>query len=485
MKNLTNIAVVMLLICANVADAADIRLVDAVKNRNIATVRALLQQKANVNEAEPDGATPLHWAAYMNDVETAKLLIGARANVNAANRHGVGALSLACLNGNAAMLEVLLKAGADSNARTGGGETVLMTCARNGKPDAIKVLLTHGADVNAKENAQGQTALMWAAAENHVEAVRALIEGGADLRAYSKGGFTGLLFAVRNGHMDTVRLLLKSGADVNSATSTPSSVRRIRAGSYDTGEPDAFTSALVLAVANGHFELASFLLDAGADPNAARQGWTALHHITWVRNPGFDDRSMAPEGSGSIDSLEMVRRLAARGADVNARMTKPAVGGPSSNLNNVGATPFLLSAKAGDVELMRLLLGLGADPFLANADGTTPLLAAAGVGTANLDDAGTEKQALAATELAFELGGDVNAVDKNGDSAMHGASAKNLPSVVRFLAEKGARVDIWNQKNKAGWTPLERADGVRIGLGIRSSPAAAVAIREVLNRAND
>jgi ankyrin repeat protein len=290
------------------------------------------------------------------------------------------------------------------------------------------------------------------------------------------------LLAVRNGHTDTVRLLLKAGANVNEGTSTPSTTRRIRAGSYDTGEPDAFTSALVLAVANAHFELASFLLDAGADPNVAVQGWTALHNITWVRNPGFDERSIAPEGSGNVDSLEMVKRLVAHGADVNARMTKSAVDGPSSNINNIGASAFLLSAKAGDVEMMKLLLELGADPRLPNADGTTPLLAAAGVGTASLDDAGTESQALAATQLAFELGGDVNAVDKNGDTAMHGAAAKNLPSVVRFLADHGAKVEVWNQKNKSGWTPLERADGVRIGLGIRRSPAAAVAIREVLNR---
>ena len=180
-----------------------------------------------------------------------------------------------------------------------------------------------------------------------------------------------------------------------------------------------------------------------------------------------------------MDSLEFVRRLVGKGASLNARATKrPGMG--VSTLNSIGATPFLLAARTADAELMRLLAELGADPLLPNDDGTTPLMVAAGIGTQSPgEDPGTEPEVLEAVGVALALGNDLNAVDKNGETVMHGAAYKHVPTVVQFLAEKGARIDVWNQQNKKGWTPLKIAEGVQRGMNIVSSPPTAAAIREV------
>ena len=176
-------------------------------------------------------------------------------------------------------------------------------------------------------------------------------------------------------------------------------------------------------------------------------------------------------------------RLVDHGANVNARMTRRANAGVT-DVNMVGATPFLMAARAGDAELMRVLVGLGADPLIPNDDGTTPLMIAAGVGTHSPgEDAGIESDALAAVKLAWELGGDVNAVDKKGETAMHGAAYKQLPSVVQFLADHGAKVEIWNQKNKSGWTPLRIAEGVHRGMNFRSSAETAAVLRKIMSAA--
>ncbi|MGH2437954.1 MAG: ankyrin repeat domain-containing protein, partial [bacterium] len=215
----------------------------------------------------------------------------------------------------------------------------------------------------------------------------------------------------------------------------------------------------------------------------APQGWTALHQVSWVRKTGIaGSNNPAPEGSGNIDGLEFVRKLVAKGAAMNARVTKqPKMG--LTTLNAIGATPFLLAARTADSELMRLLAQLGADPLLANEDNTTPLMVAAGVGTQNPgEDPGTEPEVLRAVSVALELGSDLNAVDRNGETVMHGAAYKHVPSVVNFLAGKGARVDVWNQPNKKGWTPLRIADGVQRGMNIVSSPPTAAAIRQVMGQ---
>jgi len=455
-----------------VAASADVRLVEAVKKSDKAAIHTLIPQHVDLSATDTDGSTALHWAVRQDDVETANLLIGNGANVKAANRYGVTPLSLACVNGNAAMIESLLKAGADPNTALPGGETALMTAARTGKVDAVKALISHGADVNFKETKRGQTALMWAAADGNTAVVEELVEHGADMHAKTKANFTPLLFAIREGRIDTVRALLKAGVDVNET--------------WQAGRASgvAGISAMVLAVANAHYELANVMLDLGANPNAAAQGWTALHQITWVRKPGRGDNDPSPEGSGNLSSLDLVKKLVEHGADVNARMTKQGNVGRTS-LNMIGATPFLMAARTADVQMMRLLVQLNADPLLPNTDGTTPLLAAAGLGTYSPgEDPGTETEVLEAVKLTLELGGDINGVDKNGETVIHAAAYKQVPGVAQFLIDKGAKIEVWNQKNKTGWTPLRIADGVIYGGGnFRIAPPMAETLRKNMSAA--
>ncbi len=243
-------------------------------------------------------------------------------------------------------------------------------------------------------------------------------------------------------------------------------------------------SALTLAVENGHFELALALLKAGANPNDTRAGYAPLHTVTWVRKPNRGDDATGhsqPIGSGNMGSLEFVKRLVAGGAEVNVRWPQ---GAPSRGpIAVAAATPFLLAAKNADVPLMRLLLELGADPLLPNKDNSTPLMAAAGLGTRAPDEeAGTEAEALEAAALLLKLGADINAVDNKGETAMHGAAYKSLPKMVEMLAERGAKIEIWNQKNKSGWTPLVIAEGFRPG-NFKPSAETIAALHKVMRAA--
>ncbi len=464
------------------ASGPDAKLADAAKAADKAAIRALIAKHADVNVPQVDGATALHWAVYRDDVETVELLLRAGANVKTANRYGVTPLTLACTNGNAAIAKLLLKAGADPNTVLASGETALMTAARTGNAETVNALLSAGADIKAQENQKGQTALMWAAAEGHVEAVEALIKAGADIHARLSSGFTPLLLAVREGRMGVVKALLKAGADVNE-TIQPLDVPKKTGYVYARERvPRAGISALHLAAANAHYELGAMLLDAGADPNAIGPGYTALHTVTWIRKSGGGDNDPSPQGSGNMTSLEFVKKLVAKGADVNARMTKRVNVG-LTGLNTNGGTTFFLAARTADADLMRALAALGADPLLTNVDGSTPLMAAAGLGTRSPgEDAGTESEVIEAMQVALDLGADINAVDKNGETAMHGAAYKNLPGAVQFLVDKGAKIDVWNQKNKRGWTPLLIAEGYRNG-NFKPSPETSAAIQKAMKAA--
>src|SRR3954470_250120 len=472
-----SLVLALLLAAINFAPAATSSLPDAVEKSDRAAVRAALKQHADVNAAQTDGMTALHWAAYQDDLETAKLLLNAGANAKAENRYGVTPLSLACVNGNAEFVELLLAAGADPNTTLLGGETVLMTAARTGKPEAVEALLRKGAQVNATER-RGQTALMWAAADGHAAVVDLLLKAGADIHAtLTNSGFTPFFFAVREGRIPVVRALLHAGIDVNDT---------MQPRKPNGKGPRKGTSALMLAVENGHFDLALVLLEAGADPNDQRSGFTPLHALTWVRKPNRgdgDDGDPPPIGSGTLSSLQFATKLIEHGADVNARL-KNGKGGPGL-YSKAGATPFFMAAGTADTAYMRLLVDAGADPLLPNVDNCTPLMAACGIGIGGAaadETAGTEPEVLEAAQFLVEHGADVNAVDANGETAMHGAAYKNLPKLIQFLVAKGAKIEIWNQKNKWGWTPLAIAQGYRPG-NFKPSAETIAALEQIMRTA--
>ena len=445
----------VLLVVGLTAIAAQSPLADAAEKADWPRVQQLLKEKSSAQSAQADGTTALHWAAYHNDAATAKLLLAAGADAKATNRYGVAPLALACVNGDEAIVTALLAAGADANTTLPGGESALMTAARTGHIGPVKALLARGAVVDAKDR-KGQTALMWAAADGHTEVVELLLKSGADKLARVKSGFNPLHFAAREGRISVVRTLLKAGVNVNEGIETEKGGGRL---------PSNGTSALLLAVENAHYELAVELLKLGANANDQRSGFTPLHVLTWVRKPnrGDDDSGQPPpDGSGNVTWDQFVRALVKGGADVNARLARGTSG--RGKLCTVGATPFLLAAKTADLPLMKLLVELGADPLLPNKDGSTALMAASGLGChAPTEEAGTEPECVEAVEYLLKLGADVNTVDANGETAMHGAAYKSLPKMVELLASKGAKIELWNQKNKSGWTPLLIAQGFRPG----------------------
>ena len=454
-------------------------LIDAVKRGDAPAIRGVLARHADVNAAEVDGTTALHWAVERDGVEAVELLVRAGANVKAVNRYGVSPLSLAAENGNAAIIERLLKAGADPNATLPGGETVLMTAARTGKLDAVKLLLAHGANVNAAEETRHQTALMWAAGQNNVAVIRTLVEAGADIKARSMESygprlkinanartiekeipiaFTPLLFAVRSNALEAVGTLLEIGANVNDTTTDG-------------------TSALVIAVTNAHWDMASLLLDKGADPNADKQGWNALHELARTRSPSVG-QVPPPTPSGRISSIDLAKKIVAHGVNVNATMTQEMRASYRTRLSKNGATAFLLAAKGVDVDLMRLLAASGADTKMPNKAGTTPLMAASGVDMViQQEDSGTNEDAFSATQLCLTIGcGDVNAVARNGETALHGAARRGAAPVVQLLLDSGANLDV---KTKAGLTPLDYAIG-KSEETVRTQPATTELLRQVM-----
>jgi ankyrin repeat protein len=440
------------LVCASLAAGragTDAALADAVQQRNARATAALLAGHADVNKAQPDGGTPLHWAVHWNNLELVHQLLKAGARVNVVNALGVTPLSLACTNGSAEAVSALVNAGADVGAARPTGETPLMTCARSGNAAAVQALVARGANVAAREPVQGQTALMWAAAQNHGEVVRLLIEAGAEVRGRTSTatGFTPLLFAAREGAAEAARILLAKGAPVDEAALDG-------------------TTPLMAAVYSGHWDLATYMLEQGADPNADAAGYTALHWAagSWdtVLSKSADQYLwLAARGPGKV---ELVQALLKHGANPNARMKKfpPGRGGNSngngSDLKVAGLTPFMLAAKAADVRVMRALLEAGADPRARSDDNTSALMTAAGMGQPLIMTRVTHEEAAAAVALALDVMGKdtINWVNNDGESALHAAAYFGVENVAQYLVDHGAEV---NPRNKLGFSPTTIADG--------------------------
>jgi ankyrin len=440
------------------AMAAGPPLIEAAKKTDVETIRRLVQSKIDVNVAEPDGTTALHWASYRDDLTIAQLLIRAGANVNAANDLGATPIWTASVNGSTAMVQLLLEAGANPNASLLLGETVVMAAARSGNSKIVDQLLARGANADARA-ARGQTALMWAVAQKHPSVVKVLLAHGADIHARSStwsqveavsphghpgynraipyGNNTPLMFAARSGDLESARLLVAAGANVN--------------------DVDAWgVSVMVLAAHSGFVDLVEFLLERGADPNASGAGFAAIHEAIMRR----DER--------------LVRTLLARGANPNLSLTDwTPTRRQASDFHFepelVGATPFWLAARFTQPSVMKLLVERGADPLVVHrsdrvVDGrggkaydhqyqaTTALMAAVGMGGGGnawvpVERAQREALALETVTLAIGYGIDINAANVDGRTALDAAKALKFERVAAYLIEHGAKPGVTDKKN--------------------------------------
>lgn len=442
-------------------------LISAVRRSDVAAVRALAV-RSSVSVKQADGTTALHWATNLDNVEIVDLLLAHGASPDAATDFGVTPLSLAATNGSARIIERLLKAGANPNLALPTGETPLMTAARTGDVGSVAALLSYHADPNAKETGLGQTALMWAVAEGHAGAVAQLLEHGASVEAASSSGFTALMFAARDGNIGIARTLLSSGAPIDAASV-----------SGDT--------ALSVGVVRGQVDLAEFLLDQHANPNIDKAGYTPLHWAVAKWETGMTHDYAEAQGEwatlGGIPAprkLELIKALLHHGADPNARARKspPRFGVYLFTPGNLsGATPFYFAAMSADVDVLRLLVANGADPLLTVADGTTALMMACGQGRTEGESVISDEQSRLAAEYMVTLGvGDINAANKQGDTALHSAATQGLDETIRFLVSKGGDLRLKNKKDE---TPLKIAEGVTLLAQLIEHPRTAAVIRSL------
>ncbi len=418
--------------------------------------------------AQGDTTTPLHWAVHKGDVAEVDRLIKAGANVNARTDLGVTPLSEAALASNTALIERLLKAGADPNAPGADGQTALMVIARTTNVAAARLLLDHGANVNAAEAQRKQTALMWAAAQSQAAMVKELIARGVDVNAISlvndipsqvspepralyrpAGGLTPLLYATREGCLECVKSLVAGGARL------------------DLADPEGVTP-LITATWNMHFDTAAYLIAAGA--NVDQWDWwgrSALYCAVDVNTIPRGGRPDAP----SLDeatSLDIIRMLLEKGANPNLQLKLLP---PFRNIGadrgvdqmlTIGATPLLRAAKALDAPAVALLLKHGANPNLPNLRGTTPVMAAAGLGSVDADTRGvfttedTPQRSIASLDLLIKAGGNIHLTDFRGQTPLHGAAFWGWNAAVQFLVDKGATLDA---KDLKGMTPIDSALG--------------------------
>jgi len=443
-------------------------LVDAVKSGDRTAAMAMLDKRVDVNAAEADGTTALHWAVQRGDLDLVQRLIRAGANVKAKNDYGSTPMSEAAVLARPPILEALLKAGADVESPNADGQTALMVVARTSQVDAARLLIARGANVNAVEKWRGQTALMWAVAQNQPAMVKELIAHGADVNARSTinnwqrqvtaepraiyrpaGGLTPLLYAAREGCAECARLLVDAGADLN------------------LGDPENI-SPLLMAIMNGRFDTASYLIKKGASPNKwdfwGRAPLYMAVDINTIPRGGRPDRPSTDETT----SLQVIEMLLAAGANPNAQLK---LSPPFRNVGNdrgldgmltTGTTPLLRAAKALDAPAIKALLAHGADITLANSRGITPIMAAAGLGSVDADTRGfylsedTQQRAIDSLTLLIKAGGDVNSKDSRGLTPLHEAARWGWNDVVTFLVQNGADLTV---KDNRGLTPIDSALG--------------------------
>jgi ankyrin repeat protein len=488
---------------------ADDSLADVIQAGNRDAALEMIRDGADVNAAQGDGTTPLHWAVYKIDAELVTELLKRGAEPNVINNYGSSPLAEAVKVADLELVTILLDAGADLEAPNQDGQTALMLAARAGAFDAAKLLIERGADVNTRETWRGQTAVMWAADGRFADIVELLIANGADVhvRALANeweaqitseprgqyrptGGLTALLYAARSGCTPCVAAILDAGADI------------------DQPNPDGVTP-LMVALDNSRFDAAKALLERGANPHTwdwwgRTPLYVAVDMNSYRARPGTE-----PVEAGNATGLDLIRMLLGAGVNPNPQlnMHRPSRGGNigrfADDLLTTGATPLLRAASSHDREAVVALLEHGALVDLPNVMGVTPLMAAAGVGVRRLNIGGevelggdVESRAIATLEVLLAAGADVNArivgdygrtgriarssqmTERESQTALYGAVKFGWARVVAYLIERGVYVDIVDAHGKS---PIDAALGATGGRDNIVSPEIA----EMLERARN
>ena len=483
------------------AAAAQTSVADAVMNRDVAGLRALLQKKADVNAPQIDGSTALHWAVYHDNLQAADLLIAAGANPKAVTREGVTPLAMATQFGSVAMVERLLKAGADPKELGPNGETMLMFAARNGNPRLVELFVEAGVDINAAEKLRQTTALMWAAAQHHPGAVKALLEAGANPGAKSGGAGLPRNYMANRVNQKSVleaqerrkraaaagrtydeQLAIEKAAPLRPAFDQVQqpppqdddsevvvaglvgsgggglaalhlaaregdieSAKALLDGKADVNQLTEYGwTPLLTAINNRNYALASMLLDRGADPNIANKGaWTPLYIATDNRNIEGGDY---PVPRPDLDHLEIITKLLDKGANPNARVKDDTLTRTIFTMQwffENGATAFARAAQSSDTALMKLLLKYGADPRLATANGDTAMTLAGGIGwVEGVTYERSREENVEALRMLLDLGLDPNTANAEGRTALMGAALKGRNEAILLLVERGAKLDL-------------------------------------------